>query len=51
VDGAWRRVLDGEKSVDLPVMQAANFAFVIDLKTVHALGLTVPPTLPVLATE
>jgi len=32
-------------------MQAANFAIVIDLKTAHALGLTLPPTLHTRATE
>jgi hypothetical protein len=29
---------------DLPVMEAANFEFVISLKTAHTLGLMVPPT-------
>jgi len=44
-------VLEGEKQVDLPVMQAANFEFVINLKTAHTLGLMVPPTLQAIATE
>ena len=44
-------MLESERPVELPVMQAANFEFVIDLKTAHALGLTVPPTPHALATE
>jgi putative ABC transport system substrate-binding protein len=45
------RILRGEKPGDLPVQFPVKYGMVLNLKTAKALGLAVPPSIRLRATE
>jgi putative tryptophan/tyrosine transport system substrate-binding protein len=49
--GYVARILNGEKAGDLPIQLPTRFEFIINLKTARSLGLKIPESLLVFATE
>jgi putative tryptophan/tyrosine transport system substrate-binding protein len=49
--GLSDRILHGAKPADLPLELPTRFRFLVNLKTAHNLGLTIPETIQLRADE
>ena len=45
------KILKGAKPGELPVEFATRYRLVVNLKTANALGITLPPSIPLQATD
>jgi putative ABC transport system substrate-binding protein len=45
------KILKGAKPADMPIERPTKFDFVINLKIAKALCITIPPSIPLRATE
>jgi hypothetical protein len=49
--GVRRKILRGAKPADLPIAQPTTYQLAVNVKTVHTLGLAIPPHVAAQVTE